>query len=150
MKFKLISIIVLFFLITSCATKIADLKSNPTKYANTTVSVNGEITKLIKIPFTDYRFYEIEDKTDNIIVFSINDRKKGDIVTIKAEVIVYDSTNHKKSTKNIMESLSNFLSDNNLKSENSEKVISSITKVAVDLLAKFEATYFLIEEVNDK
>lgn len=150
MKSKFLIVLAFLIVASSCVTKIADLKSNPLKYANTTVSVNGEITKLIKIPFTDYRFYEIKDNTDNIIVFSLNDRNKGDIITIKAEVIVYDSSNHKQSTEKIMESISNFLVDNGIESKSSDKIISTLTNGAIELLSNIEKTYFLIEESNGK
>lgn len=149
MKSKLLLFPILLFLASSCVTKIGDLKSNPVKYANKTVSVNGEITKLFKIPFTDYRFYEIKDRTDNIIVFSLNDRRKGDILTIKAKVVVYDSSNKKQSTENVMESISKFLSNNGMESDNSSKIIKAVTNVAIDILTKMEKTYFLIEESND-
>lgn len=147
---KIIVILAIFTIITSCVTKISDLKSNPIEYNNKIVLVEGKITKLIKIPFTDYKVFELQDSSDNIVVFSIEDRKKSDEVKIKAKVIVYDSANHKKSTKDIVNSIKDYLKEKGYQSKKIDNTATSITNTITALLSKMEATYFLIEESNDK
>lgn len=147
---KIISILIFFTLITSCVTKISDLKSNPLEYNNKVVLVEGKITKLVKIPFTDYKVYELKDSSDNIVVFSVEERQKDDELKIKAKVIVYDSAIHKKSTKNIVASIKDYLKEKGYKSKKIDKTAETITSTITKLLSKMEATYFLIEVSSDR
>ncbi len=139
----------LFFLcitLFSCTTTIINLKDNPQSYIGKSVKINGEITKIIKIPFTDYSLFEFKDKTGNILVFSLKDHVKGENLTITTKVIVYDSSEQEKSTKIIIDNIENFILETLKIDESKVKKISDlIAKAAVKILDSMNASYFLIE-----
>lgn len=135
---------VMFF---SCATKISNIKNSPEKFAGQTVNVKGEVTKLIKIPFTDYSFFEISDKSDNLTVFSLNDHIKGDVITFRAKVVGFDSTDQNESTIKVIAAVEDFILKN-IKIEKSKvnKTAEAIGNALSKALNASSATYFLIEQ----
>lgn len=143
---KKVLIISLLLAVMSCATKIESIKNSPEKYVGEVVPVKGRVSKVVSIPFTDYSFFELTDNSDNIIIFTLKDKKKGEVVKIRAEVIGYDSTNQVKSTEFIVERVREFFnttlksSDDNF-DKSAEKVGNFISKT----LNSMKATYFLIE-----
>lgn len=146
---KKIIVILLSFTLFSCVTTIESLKQNPGKYAGQVVSVKGEITKLVKIPFTDYSFFEIKDKTDNIIVFTTAKHKKGDLVTIKSKVVGFDSSDQKKSTIVIIENIEELLINNiKLDEKKLKKTAKNIGETLTKALASLDATYLLLEQID--
>lgn len=144
---KKLAIILLAFTLFSCVTKIESLKSNPTKYVGEVVSLKGTVSKYIKIPLTDYAFFELKDTTGNIIVFSMSKYNKNQNVTLKAKVVGYDSTNQEKSSKVVIEAVEDFLIDNtkmeSKKIKDSSKKIGGVLSKALNGM---NATYFLIEQ----
>lgn len=144
---KKILLLLLSIILFSCSTKIADLRTNPEKYAGEIVTVMGEVTKLIKIPFTDYSFFEISDKSDNIIVFTLVEHKIKDVVKFKAKVLGYDSTNQEASTLSIIESVEGFIL-NNIKIDESKvkKSAELIGKTLIKALNTSSGTYLLMEQ----
>lgn len=145
MKKVLLVLTVLFAF--SCTTTIGALKQSPEKYVGEVVAVKGEVTKVVSIPFSDYSFFELADKTDNIVVFTLNERNKGEMLTIKAEVIGYDSSDQEKSTKLIVDKVETFFL-NNIKADEDKvkKNAETVGKFISSILKKMKATYFLIEQ----
>ncbi|QEN03258.1 hypothetical protein EW093_00570 [Thiospirochaeta perfilievii] len=143
---KIITIILMVSLF-SCTTNIESLKSNPSKYVGEVVTVRGEVSKLVKIPFTDYTFFEIVDKSDNILVFTLKPHTKGDLVTIKTKVIGFDAQNSQESTQVLITNIENFLLNNiKLDEEKLKKNAKSIGETLSKALSAIDATYFLLEQ----
>lgn len=68
--------------------KIGELRSNPSRYYNKTVSVNGVVTSSWGIPLLPYRLYKIDDGTGELTVVSNGGRipTKGARVRVKGRV----------------------------------------------------------------
>ena len=78
-------------LITGCAArgvKIAELKDQPTKYDNKTVSVTGTVTNSWGIPFVPFQLYKVDDGSGEITVVSRYGRTpaRGTHVRVKGHV----------------------------------------------------------------
>lgn len=146
---KKILLILISITMFSCVTTIGNLKKDPGKYVGQIVTVKGEVTKLIRIPFTDYLFFEIKDQTDNIIVFTLAEHNKGDYITIKSKVVGFDSSDEKKSTKVIIENIEKFLINNiKLDEVKLKKTAKTIGGTLSKVLSGMDATYLLLEQPN--
>lgn len=147
---KLVIIGVVVLLASCLTTKIVDLKENPTKYAGSVVKVTGVVTKVINIPLTEYLIYELTDETGDIIVFTSNEKRKGESIRIDAKVVAYSSGDDKNSSIEIVNALKDFMISKNLASEEkATKLSKSISKVVIAALDRLELTYFLIESNNE-
>jgi ABC-type Fe3+-hydroxamate transport system substrate-binding protein len=56
---------------------ISEVKTNPGKYADKTVTVEGVVTTSFGIPLVPYKVYRISDGTSEMLVISDNDRLPG-------------------------------------------------------------------------
>ena len=79
------------FLITGCAARgvrVAELKDQPTKYADKTVSVTGVVTSSWGIPLLPFQLYNVDDGSGEITVLSRNGRTpaRGTRVEVKGEI----------------------------------------------------------------
>ena len=79
------------FLITGCAARgvrVAELKDQPTKYADKTVSVTGIVTSSWGIPLLPFQLYNVDDGSGEITVLSRNGRTpaRGTRVEVKGEI----------------------------------------------------------------
>jgi hypothetical protein len=79
------------FLITGCAARgvrVAELKDQPTKYADKTVSVTGVVTSSWGIPLMPFQLYNVDDGSGEITVLSRNGRTpaRGTRVEVKGEI----------------------------------------------------------------
>jgi hypothetical protein len=79
------------FLITGCAARgvrVAELKDQPTKYADKTVSVTGVVTSSWGIPLLPFQLYNVDDGSGEITVLSRNGRTpaRGTRVEVKGEL----------------------------------------------------------------
>ena len=79
------------FLITGCAARgvrIAELKDQPTKYDNKSVSITGTVTSSWGIPLLPYQLYNVDDGTGEITVLSQSGRTpaKGTRVQVKGRI----------------------------------------------------------------
>ena len=79
------------FLITGCAARgvrVAELKDQPTKYADKTVSVTGVVTSSWGIPLVPFQLYNVDDGSGEITVLSRNGRTpaRGTRVEVKGEI----------------------------------------------------------------
>jgi DNA/RNA endonuclease YhcR with UshA esterase domain len=68
--------------------KIADLKYNPGRYQNRSVTVDGVVTSSWGIPLVPFKMYKIDDGTGEVTVLSQDGRvpSKGSRVTVKGRV----------------------------------------------------------------
>jgi hypothetical protein len=78
-------------LLAGCATthpKVADLKYNPGRYQNHSVTVNGVVTSSWGIPLVPFRLYKIDDGTGEVTVLAQDGRvpSKGSRVSVKGRV----------------------------------------------------------------
>jgi hypothetical protein len=79
-------------LVAGCALsthpKVADLKYNPGRYQNHTVTVNGVVTSAWGVPLVPVKLYKIDDGTGEVTVLSNNGRvpTKGARVRVKGRV----------------------------------------------------------------
>jgi hypothetical protein len=79
------------FLVTGCAARgvrVAELKDQPTKYADKTVKVTGVVTSSWGIPLVPFQLYSVDDGSGEITVLSRNGRtpSRGTRVEVKGEI----------------------------------------------------------------
>ncbi len=79
------------FLITGCAARgvrIAELKDQPTKYDDKTVSITGMVTSSWGIPLVPFQLYNVDDGSGEITVLSRSGRTpaKGTRVQVRGKV----------------------------------------------------------------
>lgn len=78
------------FLLAGCAMnpRIADLKYNPGRYQNHSVTVDGVVTSAWGVPFVPVKLYKVDDGTGELTVVSNNGRvpTKGAKVHVKGRV----------------------------------------------------------------
>jgi hypothetical protein len=78
-------------LLAGCAARsvnIAQLKSQPDRYDDKTVSITGTVTNSFGIPLVPFQIYNIDDGTGEITVVSRNNRapSKGARVSVKGKI----------------------------------------------------------------
>ena len=78
------------FLLAGCALnpRIADLKYNPGRYQNKTVSINGVVTSSWGVPLVPFKLYKVDDGTGEVTVIAQDGRTptKGAHVRVKGRV----------------------------------------------------------------
>ena len=89
---KLIALALAVGLVASgCAARsanIGEVKSNPGRYTDHTVSIEGVVTESWGLPLIPYKLYKVDDGTGEITVLANDDRvpSKGARVRVKGEV----------------------------------------------------------------
>ena len=90
---RLVSMLSLVALTSACAMAlrsphVADIKYNPGRYQNHTVSVNGVVTTSWGVPLAPFRMYKVDDGTGEITVLSQNLRMpaRGEKVRVRGRV----------------------------------------------------------------
>ncbi len=88
---KLIAFVLTAGLMTACAARSADIgevKMNPGRFADKTVSVEGVVTESWGIPLVPYKMYKVDDGTGEITILANDDQvpTKGARVRVKGEV----------------------------------------------------------------
>jgi hypothetical protein len=78
-------------LLAGCAARsvqIAQLKSQPERYDDKTVSVTGVVTSSFGVPLIPFQFYNIDDGTGEITVVSRSNRapSKGSRVEVRGKI----------------------------------------------------------------
>ena len=78
-------------LLAACATghpKIAELKYNPGRYQNRTVTVDGVVTSSWGVPLVPFKLYKVDDGTGEVTVVSQDGRAptKGARVSVRGRV----------------------------------------------------------------
>ena len=70
------------------AANIAEVKFNPGRYVDRTISVEGVVTESWGIPMVPYKMYKVDDGTGEITVVANDNRvpSKGARVRVKGEV----------------------------------------------------------------
>ena len=91
MSKKLAPLALAIALLAGCATghpRIADLKFNPGKYQNRSVTVNGVVTSSWGVPLVPFKLYKVDDGTGEVTLVSQDGRAptKGARVTVKGRV----------------------------------------------------------------
>ncbi len=80
----------LLAILSACAARmsVAELKSNPGRYQDRTVSIEGTVTSSWGLPLVPFRFYKVDDGTGDVTVVSQRGRvpSKGARVRIKGKV----------------------------------------------------------------
>jgi hypothetical protein len=82
---------IILMLAGACATghpKIAELKYNPGRYQNRTVTVDGVVTSSWGVPLVPFKLYKVDDGTGEVTVVSQDGRAptKGARVSVKGRV----------------------------------------------------------------
>lgn len=77
--------------LSGCALRspsVADLKYNPGRYQNKTVSINGVVTSSWGVPLVPFKLYKVDDGTGEVTVIAQNGRTptKGAHVKVKGRV----------------------------------------------------------------
>jgi hypothetical protein len=86
-------VLLLTVLASACATAlhsphVSELRSNPGRYQNHSVSINGVVTSSWGVPLVPYRMYKVDDGTGEVTVLSQNTRMptRGSRVRVKGKV----------------------------------------------------------------
>ena len=83
-------IFALVAVLSGCAARmsVAELKYNPARYQDKTVSLDGVVTSSWGVPLIPVRFYKIDDGTGEVTVVSQNGRSpsKGSHVRVTGKV----------------------------------------------------------------
>lgn len=90
---RIVTVTALLVTLSGCAlavrrTQVADLKYNPGRYYDKTVSVDGVVTSSWGLPLVPYKFYKVDDGTGEVTVLSQNGRTptKGARVRVRGKV----------------------------------------------------------------
>ena len=88
---KLIVLALAASLVSACAARSADIgevKMNPGRYVDKTVSVEGVVTESWGLPLVPYKLYKVDDGTGEITIVANDDRvpTKGARVRVRGEV----------------------------------------------------------------
>ena len=85
--------LLLMFLTAGCATPlrsphIADLRDNPGRWQDRTISIDGTVTSSWGVPLVPFRFYRVDDGTGEMTVMSQSSRMptRGAHVRVKGRV----------------------------------------------------------------
>ena len=77
-------------MLAGCAmrTSVAELKYNPGRYQDKTVSIDGVVTSSFGVPLVPFRFYKVDDGTGEVTVLSQDGRipTRGARVRVKGRV----------------------------------------------------------------
>jgi len=86
-------VLLLTVLASACATamrspRISELRANPGRYQNHSVSINGVVTSSWGVPLVPYRMYKVDDGSGEVTVLSQNTRMptRGAHVRVKGKV----------------------------------------------------------------
>lgn len=78
---------------TGCAhalrsARVADLRENPGRYQDHTVSIEGVVTNAFSVPMVPFKMYRVDDGTGEVTVLSQNTRTptRGARVRVKGKV----------------------------------------------------------------
>jgi hypothetical protein len=87
---KLSPVVLALLLLAGCASnpKIADIKYDPGKYQNHSVTVDGVVTSAWGVPLLPIKLYKVDDGTGEVTVVAQNGRTptKGSRVSVKGRV----------------------------------------------------------------
>jgi hypothetical protein len=90
---RLVAALALGLLVSGCALatrrpSVAELKYNPGRYQDRTVSINGVVTSSWGVPLLPFRLYKVDDGTGEVTVVAQNGRvpTKGARVRVKGRV----------------------------------------------------------------
>jgi len=87
---KLSPVVLAVALLAGCAAnpKIAEIKYNPGKYQNHSVTVNGVVTSSWGVPLLPVKLYKVDDGSGEVTVVAHNGRtpSKGSRVSVKGRV----------------------------------------------------------------
>ena len=90
---RIITVVLLGVSLTGCALavrhpSVAELKYNPGRYQDRTVSIDGIVTSSWGMPLVPFRFYKVDDGTGEMTVLAQGGRvpAKGSRVSVKGRV----------------------------------------------------------------
>jgi hypothetical protein len=89
---RLIAPLALVMMLAGCALtrhpSVAELKYNPARYQNKTVSIDGVVTSAWGVPMVPFKLYKIDDGTGEMTVVSQHGRTptKGSRVSVRGRV----------------------------------------------------------------
>ena len=88
---KFAPLVIALMVLAACATghpKIAELKYNPGRYQDRTVTVDGVVTTSWGVPLVPFKLYKVDDGTGEVTVVSQDGRAptKGARVSVKGRV----------------------------------------------------------------
>jgi uncharacterized protein YceK len=87
---RMLPILAVVVVLSGCAARmsVAELKYNPGRYQDKTVSLDGVVTSSWGVPLVPFRFYKIDDGTGELTIISQSGRtpSKGARVRVKGKV----------------------------------------------------------------
>ncbi len=90
---RIVALLALTVMLSGCALavrrpSVAELKYNPGRYENKTVSIDGVVTSSWGVPLVPFKFYRVDDGTGEVTVISQSGRvpTRGAHVRVKGKV----------------------------------------------------------------
>lgn len=146
-KISIITITALILLLSGCVTSLKDVKDDTQTYAGKTIQIKGDITKVQKIPFTDFSVLLFKDGDVSTVIFTPEIRKITSGVNMKGKVIAIREDIVNDSSSTAVESLSSFLVDHDFaERERAEKISSAAMKIVRTLSKGIGSFFFIIEQ----
>lgn len=146
MKKHLLIFSLITIILTSCTTTISSLRQTPSEYNGKQVRLQGDVTETFRIPATGTMIYLIYDGTGTIPVFTINKRRIGQSLNIKAMVFAVATKGVSKNVDIVIDKIIQYLKDNDIiKGKFVDLTGRGIAKLMKVILAKSEGSYLLVE-----
>ena len=92
---RMLPVLAVVVVLSGCAARmsVAELKYNPARYQDKTVSLDGVVTSSWGVPLVPFRFYKIDDGTGELTVLSQSGRTPGKGARVRVTGRVGDVAN---------------------------------------------------------
>jgi hypothetical protein len=132
--------------VLGCTTSIESIRQNPGQYAGKEVRIQGEITKKMPLPLTDYSLCIVNGTSEEMILFALKDYSKGDMIMTTVHVIGASEQGARKSAQQIADSLIEFLIENKVTERKiAERISKGLVMVVSNITGAVEGSYLLVE-----
>ncbi len=141
----ILCIFIASILISSCATSIDIIKSNPDVYVGQDVRIRASVTLEAPLPFMNYSVYRMSDDTGTIFLITDKKYRIGQKISLTARVIGVNSENSQNAAEKIAQQTADFMVENNITDKsNSIKLSRKLIRLISALGSIAEGSYFLI------
>lgn len=146
-KLKIVTICASILLLLSCVTTLKQVKEDPQNYVGEVIQIRGDITKVQKIPLTDFSLLIFKDTEDiRAVVFTTKERREGHGISIKGKVLAIEEATVNDTSTVAVNGLTDFLIEHNFADRDKSKNISSTAIKIVRALSKGMGSFFFIIE----
>jgi hypothetical protein len=147
-KLKLITLCASILLLLSCVTTLKQVKEDPQNYVGKVIRIHGDITKVQKIPLTDFSLLIFKDTEDiSAVVFTSKERKEGHGISLKGKVLAVEEDTVNDRSSAAVNGLTDFLIEHKFaERDKAENISSAVIKIVHTLSKGIGSFFFIIEE----